>query len=78
MNQIIDIPEMAFDPGEKKKKKPLVRAERAKWGWNDQQLSSLRKLMKIASTNKIGTSLSQLFLISIRGKTHVYDLPYTL
>ena len=69
---------MAFDPEKKKKKKPLVRAERAKWERNDQQLSSLRKLMKIASINKIGTSLSQLFLISIRGKTHVHGLPYTL
>ena len=55
MNQILGIPEMAFDP-EKKNKQPLVRAERANWGWSDQQLSSVRKLMKVASITKTGTS----------------------
>ena len=40
----------------KKNKQPLVRAERANWGWSDQQLSSVRKLMKIASISKTGTS----------------------
>lgn len=43
-----------------------------------QQLSSLLKLMKIASLNKISSSLFWLALLSTRGKTHLHHVHYTL
>ena len=49
-----------------------MRAERAKWGWNDQQLSPLRKLLKVASISTAGPSLSQLSLASTRGDSRAW------